>query len=251
VIRDTRGVEAIDSLVDLEVRKKSWRFPRENPDDLHRAATNLQLGAFARSELEHRSPRARIPRDDDFCLGRIRENSTRRLARHLPAMDLVSNPGVSLHQRLDESHVAFLRGIHLLLPRRLELRVADNRRRHHEVSLGFVDVPLRELRVRKAGAMPHQLVSKRATHSLEKQRVVRMLENTPVTLLLDVLEILSRRTVRRILLAHIAEPPGKFRESLTIGAFAEPVDREMRRLVERWAREDCDSGLCKDHGKIF
>ena len=67
-----------------------------------------------------------------------------------------------------------------------------------------------------------------------------MLENAAVPLLLDVLEVFPRRAVGGILLAHVAETPRELREPLTVGALAEPVDREMRGLRERGTREERD-----------
>jgi len=57
--------------------------------------------------------------------------------------------------------------------------------------------------------MPDKLVSQRSAHTLEQERVVRMLEDAAMTLLLDVLQIFARRPVRRILLAHVAKSAGE------------------------------------------
>ena len=71
-----------------------------------------------------------------------------------------------------------------------------------------------------------------------------MLENAAVALLLDVLEILARHAVGRVLLAHVAETSGKLGEPLAIGALAEPTDLEMIRLKENRARDQSYYGLC-------
>src|SRR2546430_2628484 len=92
--------------------------------------------------------------------------------------------------------------------------------------------------VRQARAFPvttifvsvaFELVSQRATHTLEQDRVVRMLEDAAVTLLLDVLQVIAGLALRGIVLAHIAKPSGKFREALTVSAIADPAHREMLR----------------------
>ena len=74
--------------------------------------------------------------------------------------------------------------------------------------------------------MANQLVGQRPAHALEENRVVRVLEHAPVSLLLDVLEVLARLALRRIVLAHVAETPGKLGESLAVGALADPAHRQ-------------------------
>ena len=65
-----------------------------------------------------------------------------------------------------------------------------------------------------------------------------MLEHAAVPLLLDVLEILARHAVGRVLLAHVAETSGKLGEPLAIGALTEPTDPEMIRLQKDRTREE-------------
>src|SRR5205814_2421906 len=113
-----------------------------------------------------------------------------------------------------------------------------------KVGVRLVDVPLTQLAVGKSGAMSDQLVSQRSAHAFEQKRIVGVLENRPVTLLLDVLQILACRAVRRILLAHVAETTGEFGELLAVGALSEPADLEMIGLDEGWPREESDYGLC-------
>ena len=48
-----------------------------------------------------------------------------------------------------------------------------------------------------------------------------------MTLLLDVLQIIARDPICRIFLAHVTKTAGKFGESLTISAFAEPADLQV------------------------
>src|SRR4029078_11184476 len=83
--------------------------------------------------------------------------------------------------------------------------------------------------MREPGAMTHQLVRERPAHSLEEQRVVRMLQYAPVPLLLDVLEVFARLALRRIVLAHVTEPAGEFRELFAVGALTDQTHREVLR----------------------
>ena len=92
--------------------------------------------------------------------------------------------------------------------------------------------------------MAHQLVGQRAAHSLEEERVVRVLEHAAVSLLLDVLQVLARRPARRILLAHVAEPAGELRQPLAVGALSQPVHGQVLGLRERRAREESDARFC-------
>src|SRR3954469_18177186 len=94
--------------------------------------------------------------------------------------------------------------------------------------------------------MAHQLVGQRSTHSFEKERIVRVLQHRAVSLLLDVLEIFSRCSARRVFLAHVAEASRALSELLAIGAVAKPVDAEMLGLDERWASEKTEAGLGVD-----
>src|SRR5665213_3059643 len=82
VIADSRRLAAIFGDVDLEVGEESRRFHLEKTQRQHCHSTNLELRSLAAAQLEHRAPGARVRRDDDFCLCRIGQNSTRRLSRH-------------------------------------------------------------------------------------------------------------------------------------------------------------------------
>src|SRR5687768_13251691 len=135
VVPDSRRLSPILGLIDLEVREKCRRFPREKLEDHHRAPPDLELGTLARSELQHRPPRPGVRRHHDLRLGGIRQNSPRRLARHLPAVNLVGHPAVSLHQLLHEPDIAFLSFLDLGSPLSFERLVADDRRRNHKVRL--------------------------------------------------------------------------------------------------------------------
>jgi hypothetical protein len=86
-------------------------------------------------------------------------------------------------------------------------------------------------------------VGQRAAHSLEEQRVVRVLENAAMSLLLDVLEILAGRSARGISLAHVAQAPSELSELFTISAFTEPVYSEMIGLDKGGTREEGEAGL--------
>jgi hypothetical protein len=96
--------------------------------------------------------------------------------------------------------------------------------------------------------MPNQLVGQRPAHSLEEKRIVRVLEDTAVALLLDVLEVFAGRPPGRILLAHVTETSSEFGEPLAIGALSEPVDGEMRRRGEGGTGDNGDAGLGINHG---
>src|SRR6185437_10479790 len=102
--------------------------------------------------------------------------------------------------------------------------------------------------VRPARAMPDQLVRQRPAHALEEHRVVGVLQHAPVSLLLDVLQVLPRLPRRRVLLAHVAEPAGEFREPLTVGSLAHPVHGQVSGLAEAWTREQRDGGFVDEHG---
>src|SRR5262249_33339753 len=91
--------------------------------------------------------------------------------------------------------------------------------------------------------MSHELLRQRPAHSLEQNRVVRVLENAPMSLLLDVLEVLAGRTLGRIVLAHVTQTPGEFGESLTIGAVAHPRHRQMLRAGKAWTRDEREDRL--------
>src|SRR2546423_2715123 len=98
--------------------------------------------------------------------------------------------------------------------------------------------------------MAHELVGQRTTDSFHQQRVVRVLENRPVSLLLDVLEILAGRAVGRILLTHVAQASGELCESLTVGALAKPTNLEMLRLQKNRTRQQRYDWLCVQHGSL-
>src|SRR5437868_3072701 len=98
--------------------------------------------------------------------------------------------------------------------------------------------------------MPHQLVSQRAADSLEEQRVIGVLENGTVSLLLDVLEVLTRGAVGWIFLAHVAKPAGKLGQTLAIGALAKPANLQMLGLQENRAREQGYDWFSVKHGSL-
>src|SRR5262245_27339369 len=70
-----------------------------------------------------------------------------------------------------------------------------------------------------------------------------MLENAPVSLLLDVLEVLASLALGGIVLAHVTQPAGEFGQSLAVGALADPGDREMLGSNERRPSQQADDGL--------
>jgi hypothetical protein len=67
-----------------------------------------------------------------------------------------------------------------------------------------------------------------------------------VALSLDVLEIVLRRSPRRIALAHVTEAAGKLRETLATTRVAEPLDGKVTWLREIRTRNDGESGLVED-----
>src|SRR6185312_3992842 len=66
VVDDPRGFSPIFSLIDLEVGEKRRALLLEQLEHRHRAAADLQLGAFTRTQLQHRPPGASVRRHDDF-----------------------------------------------------------------------------------------------------------------------------------------------------------------------------------------
>ena len=77
--------------------------------------------------------------------------------------------------------------------------------------------------------MSHQLVGQRTAHALEKDRVVGVLQHAAVALLLDVLQVLARLSLGRIVLAHVTETAGELGELFAAGALADPIDRQVLR----------------------
>src|SRR5829696_6585907 len=138
VIRDARRLAPVVRLVDLEVGEESGRLVLQDAEHRDGEPTDLQLGALARAELEHRAPGARVPRDDDLRLRGVGQHAARGLAGHLPAVDLVRDPAVALHQLRDERHVRALCGVDLGAPRALERVVSRDRRWHDEARLALV-----------------------------------------------------------------------------------------------------------------
>src|SRR3954463_13697289 len=56
VVDDSRCLSPILGLVDLEIREECRALTLQKLEHRHCAAANLQLGAFARSQLQHRPP---------------------------------------------------------------------------------------------------------------------------------------------------------------------------------------------------
>src|SRR6266566_2624624 len=123
MICDARSLRSVVGSVDLESGEERARFFLQQSQYADRHAPDFQLGPLAAAQLEHRAPRARVPRDDDLHLGRVRQHAARRFARHFAPMHLVGDPLVALHQSLDRAYVGSLRLGDLLLPFLLEPRV--------------------------------------------------------------------------------------------------------------------------------
>src|SRR5258705_3593084 len=84
VICDARSLGSVVGSVDLEIGEERARFFLQQPQYADRHAADLQLGPLAAAQLEHRAPRARVPRDDDLHLRRVPQHTARRLARPFP-----------------------------------------------------------------------------------------------------------------------------------------------------------------------
>ena len=75
---------------------------------------------------------------------------------------------------------------------------------------------------------------------------MRMLEDRPVPLLQDVLEVLGGAPPGGIVLAHVAEPPGELGEALAVGGVTLPCDGQVRRLQELRAGDQGDAWLAEN-----
>src|SRR5215218_9851185 len=143
VIRDASRLTPIVGDVDLEVREEARRLVLKEAEHRDGESADLQLGTFARAQLEHRAPRPRVPGDDDLRLRGVGQDAARRLAGHLPTVDLVGHPAVALHQLSDERDVRTLRRVDLRTPRTFERLVSRDRRWNDEARLALVHVALR------------------------------------------------------------------------------------------------------------
>src|SRR6058998_913062 len=72
VIRDARGFAFVVGGVNLEIGEERARFFLQETQHRHSHATDFELGALAAAQLEHRAPRACVPRDDDLHFGCVR-----------------------------------------------------------------------------------------------------------------------------------------------------------------------------------
>src|SRR6185437_10141769 len=86
--------------------------------------------------------------------------------------------------------------------------------------------------------------------SLEEKRIRGVLENASVSLPLDVLDVLVSRSARRIALAHVAETSSEFGKPFAIGRLSDPIHGQVRRLGERWTREQRDGRLVNVDGHV-
>src|SRR5579885_1583489 len=105
VVGGARGLVSVGGAVDLEVGEQRGRLALEHPQHRDREPADLELGALAGAQLEHRAPGARVARDDDLHLGGVGEDAAGRLARDLAPMHLVRDPLVAGEQRLDRPDV--------------------------------------------------------------------------------------------------------------------------------------------------
>src|SRR2546423_10792871 len=72
VIKNARSFALVVGGIDLEIGEERACFLLQKPQHPDRHAPDFELGALAAAQLEHRAPRARVPRDDDLHLGRVR-----------------------------------------------------------------------------------------------------------------------------------------------------------------------------------
>ena len=124
-------------------------------------------------------------------------------------MDRILDAGIALHEPAHRRHVGRLRRSHLGGPLLLELRVADDRGRHHERRARLVHVSLGELDQAPSCPVADQLVAARAGDALDQDDVLCMLEDRAVPLPEDVPEIVPGSAAGGVVLAHVAEPPGE------------------------------------------
>src|SRR5213083_679054 len=233
----------------LEIGEEGRRLALQDAKTCDRHSPDLELRALARAQLEHRAPRPRVPRHDDLHLGGVGKDAARRLARHLAPVHLVRDPRVALHQRLHGAHVGRLGVRYLPFPLRLERRVAQHGRRHHERGVRLVDVALRQLGVAEPGTMSHQLVRAGARDALDQQHVDRVLQYRAMALLLDILEVVGRRPVGRVVLAHVADPAGELGEALSGGGATLPLHPEVLGFQELRPGDERDARGAEDFHK--
>ena len=77
-----------------------------------------------------------------------------------------------------------------------------------------------------------------------------MLEDAPVSLLLDVLQIIPGGSVGGILLAHVTESAGELGQTLAIGALSEPFHLEVVGLNKDGTREQSYYWFCIEQGLV-
>src|SRR5882724_5506710 len=81
-----------------------------------------------------------------------------------------------------------------------------------------------------------------ARDPLDEHHIGGVLEDRAVPLPQNVPQILRGAPARRIVLAHITEPSGKFGQPLPVGRFALPLDWEMRGLEKLGPGDEGDAG---------
>ena len=94
------------------------------------------------------------------------------------------------------------------------------------------------------------MVNKEITHSANYygEGFDGMLEHRTVSLLENVGQVFGRGPIRRIALAHVAEAPRELGETLTIGALAQPMNRQVFRFGELRSGENADLRFGEKHG---
>src|SRR2546430_14555568 len=81
----------------------------------------------------------------------------------------------------------------------------------------------------------------RSRDPLDQEHVDGVLEHGAMSLLLDVLEVLGRRPVRRVVLAHVADAPRELGEPLAGRSIPLPLHPQVRRLDEPRAGDEGDA----------
>jgi hypothetical protein len=71
-----------------------------------------------------------------------------------------------------------------------------------------------------------------------------VLEDAPVSLFLDVLQIIPGCPARGIFLAHVAETAGELSQLLAVRTLAQPLDLEVIGLQKLGAREKSQDRFC-------
>src|SRR5882672_10931702 len=75
VVSDARGLVTIIADVRFEIGEQRDRLALQDAQTGDRHAPDLELGALAAAQLEHRAPGPRVRRDDDLHFGRVGQDA--------------------------------------------------------------------------------------------------------------------------------------------------------------------------------